>query len=408
MARTASLVGQWLNTLAIVHLIGAAPRSGAVAFAVVFVLKQIPVVLLGPAAGVVADRLSRRAIMIVCDVVCAGLALTFLGVTPGEHTGLVYLLAGSQIAVATFFEPARQAAVPDLVAPRDLVAANTLASLTWSITFAVGTLAGGAVLATVGWELAMVLDALSYLVSAVFIATIRWPAGSLRARDRRGEETGEPAPDLLGLLAMREAVRYLRAHPDVAHTLSAKTVWAAFGAASLFLTLLGMDPRFHVAQSEDLGIATLWTARAVGTGIGPFLARMYTGEDLGRLRRAVVWGFVFTVVGYALVPLATTVWAVVPLVMLAHIGGAIVWVMSTVILQLTVAEHVRGRLFAAELAGVMLLGAVASLGWALVMDEAGWTLGQALWGSVTTLVLVWIPWALWGTRLARRERDGRP
>lgn len=401
LARTSSLLGNWLNTLAIVHLIGAEQQAGALAYAAVFLLKQLPSVVLGPAAGVLADRVPRRTIMIVCDVVCVGLALGFLLLTPGQDAGWVYTLAALQIASATFFEPARQAAVPDLVAPRDLVATNTLASLTWSLTFALGTIAGGAVLAFVGWEVAMLLDALSYAVSGLLIARIRLPP---LAAPSRAAAVGPVAASWRDL---RGALDYLRGAPLVAHMLAAKGVWACFGAASLFLTLLGLDPRFWVDGNRDLGIATLWTARAVGTGVGPFVARAFTGEDLGRLRAAVAGGFVFTLLGYAGVPLCGGPETAVPLIVVAHIGGAIVWVMSTVVLQLTVAEEVRGRLFAAELAGVMLMGSLLSVVWAAVIDFSDWTLGNAIWGGVAVLCLGWLAWLVWGLRVGGLGTWGR-
>jgi MFS family permease len=397
LARTASLIGNWLNTLAIVHLIGATTNVGALAYAAVFVIKQLPTVLLGPPAGVVADRFSRRTVMLACDVACALLALSFLGLSPGEDATWVYVLAALQIGVTTFFEPARQAATPDLVAPRDLVAANTLASATWSVTFAVGTMGGGVVLAFVGWRAAMVLDAVSYAISAALILGIRLPAVD--------EQVGRTSTDgdALGLDSLREAWLYLRAHPRVAHMLAAKGVWATFGAVSLFLTLLGIDERFAVGGSEDLGVATLWTARAVGTGVGPVLVRLYTGESLFRLRRSVTWGFVLTMAGYGLLPFADDPWTAVPLVVMAHLGGAIVWVMSTVVLQLTVDAHVRGRLFAAELALLMLMSSVTTVAWAAYMDLRGHTLGEAIWGSVALLIFAWLGWCAAGVRARRLE-----
>ncbi|MGB1701242.1 MAG: hypothetical protein ACPHRO_14895, partial [Nannocystaceae bacterium] len=198
--------------------------------------------------------------------------------------------------------------------------------------------------------------------------------------------------------SLREAMRYLRTHALVAHMLAAKGVWATFGAASLFLTLLGIDERFWVRGSQDLGIATLWTARAFGTGVGPFVARAYTGESLERLRRSVAWGFVCTLAGYGLLPFATNPTTAVPLIVFAHIGGAIVWVMSTVVLQLTVDAHVRGRLFAAELALVMLMSSLMMLTWGGYMDVFDRSLGEAMWGSAVTLALAWGGWCLWGAR----------
>lgn len=397
LARTTSLFGNWLNTLAIVHLLGQGEQTSALALALVFVLKQLPTVILGPLAGVLADRLDRKRLMIVCDVLDATIALSFL-VLATWGTGFIYLLAGLQIAVATVFEPARQASIPNLARREDLSAVNALSSVTWSIMFAVGTTVGGVVLATWGWEVAMVLDAASYAVSGILVASVRFPTSD--------EEAAPPPPGastpagrtfdwrrLSGFDDVIEGARYIVRDPMVRHLIAVKFTWGVMGAITLFLTLLGMRPDYSIAGSRDLSIASLWAARAVGTGIGPFIARAYAGEDERKLRQTIGAGFVLAIVCYAVLPLWLTPAVTIPLVIVAHIGGAMVWVMSSVLLQLNVPDAYRGRTFAAELGLVMLTNSAANVGYAAVVD-AGWlTLEQTIWlatGVFTVAIARWV------------------
>lgn len=394
VARTASLLGNWLNTLAIVHLLGERSDGSALAFALVFVLKQVPTFVLGPMAGVLADRLDRKRLMVVCDLLDAALALAFL-VGASLGVGAIYVLAGLQIAVATVFEPARQAAVPNLVQPRDLVPANALSSVTWSIAFAVGTAAGGVVLAFLGWRAAMVIDAVSYLVSALLIASIHIPPVE---RARSSERPGWRR--LTGLDDVVDGLRYIVREPMVRHLILVKATWGFMGAATLFLTLLGMWPVYRIGGSDDLGIAALWAARAVGTGIGPFLARAYAGDDPVRLRRTIAVGYVLGLLGYGAVPLWMIPEVTIPLVVFAHVGGSIVWVMSTVLLQMTVPDALRGRTFAAELGLVMLANSVVNVAYAIVLD-AGVSLPATIWVAVGVFTLASAKWIVEERRLQR-------
>lgn len=388
LARSASLLGTWLNTLAIVHLLGEGELSTALPLAIVFVLKQAPVTFLGPAAGVVADRIDRRRVMIVCDLISAAVVLCFLLSDPGTSLVLVYALTLLQVCVTAFFDPAYRAVIPDLVPSEDLLAVNAIGSVTWSAMFALGTALGGVILFFFGWRIAIVIDAASYLVSALLIASVH----DQRTRPPSRERKLGSLTTLLGIDDVREGLRYLRDHADTRHILLTKTVWGSMGALTLFLTLLGATPAYRLSGSGDLGISFLWFCRAVGTGGGPLIARWYAKDDPRRLRESIVAGFVVALVFYVLVSFVSDPRLGGLFVVIAHLGGATVWVMSTVMLQQMVPSAYRGRTFATELGLVMLTSSLSYLAYAALIDYAGLSLTQTIRlaaGLCAVFALVW-------------------
>lgn len=397
-ARSTSLLGTWLNTLAIVHLLGRGEVSAALPLAVVFVLKQAPVTLLGPVAGVVADRFDRRRIMIGCDLLSALAVLGFLVVEPGGSRTFIYAMTLLQVCVGVFFDPAYRALVPDLLRDDDLVAANALSAATWSIMFAFGTALGGFVLYAFGWRVAIALDALSYLVSAALVGSVRHPGTRPPARGPITRDLGS----LLGLDDVRAGLRYLREDLDVRQILLTKTVWGAMGALTLFLTLLGAMPGYQIAGSGDLGISALWFCRAVGTGIGPLVARRLGRDDPIRLRYVMALSFALALGGYYLVGLGWNLWVTAALVIVAHIGGASIWVMSTVLLQQMVPSELRGRTFATEMGLVMLTSSASYLVYGVLIDHGGLSVHAAI--RLAALVGA-VAASVWATRVIRRARE---
>lgn len=395
LARASSLLGNWLNTLAIVHLLGEGDATEALALAAVFILKQMPVALLGPAAGVVADRYDRRRIMVACDLLsCLAVALFFFA-EPGGTRALIYALTLLQIAVTTFFDPAYRAVLPDLVHERDLVAANALGAVTWSIMFAAGTAIGGAILYFFGWRTAFALDAASYLVSAWLIAGIRSPATT---PPRRPRPAGWAAA--LGYDEMVEGLRYILREPPVRRIIVVKFIWGTMGAVTLLLTVLGTTPAHRLAGSGDLGVSFLWFTRAAGTAVGPFVARWWSNDRPARLRQSVAMGFFVALACYAMVSETTTWWLAGVWVVLAHVGGSMVWVMSTVLLQQTVPTELRGRTFAAELGLVMLSSSIAHAVYGAVLDYTALDVRQTF---VVAVCVCLVPAAAWSAKVGLRH-----
>ncbi|HCB07660.1 MAG TPA: MFS transporter, partial [Nocardioides bacterium] len=122
-----------------------------------------------------ADRFSRRTILVTADLLRAVIVLGFLLVDGPDRAWLLYALTAAQFMVSAFFEPARAALVPSVVPADDLLTANVLSSVTWSAMLSLGAAVGGLVAALLGAPAALVIDALSFVISAVLISRLAAP-----------------------------------------------------------------------------------------------------------------------------------------------------------------------------------------------------------------------------------------
>ncbi|MEZ4663113.1 MAG: MFS transporter [Caldilineaceae bacterium] len=163
-----SLLGDWFNLIASAALIGELTHSG-LAVGSLFVVRMLAPFLISPIAGVAADRYNRKWILIITDLVRAVVVFGFLFVREAGDLWLLYTLTAIQLGVSGFFFPARNAILPDIVAPRELGAANALSSATWSVMLALGAALGGLVSGAWGIQPAFVIDGFTFFASAWFI-----------------------------------------------------------------------------------------------------------------------------------------------------------------------------------------------------------------------------------------------
>lgn len=165
-----SFVGDAVSTVALVILIVEVAGS-AVAVGGALVARLLPT-LASPVAGVLADRLDRRAVLVACDLARAVLVL---GLVFARDLATIYVVVFLIGLARTFFNPTVRAAFPSVVGQAQLTRANALISGTFSVSITIGPALGGLLVAAVGLQTAFLLDAASYLVSAAFLARIPLP-----------------------------------------------------------------------------------------------------------------------------------------------------------------------------------------------------------------------------------------
>ena len=105
---------------------------------------------------------------------------------------------------------------------------------------------------------------------------------------------------------------------------------------------------FPLMGSGAAGIGALYAARGIGAGLGPVIARRVAGEKRRALRNSITVGFLLSGVFYVAFGQARTFFPAALALMIAHMGGSILWVFSTVLLQLDVPDDFRGRVFALD------------------------------------------------------------
>jgi MFS family permease len=377
LGQTISQLGDWFNYVALYALLFELVGSAS-SVALLMVMQLLPIGLVGPTAGLVADRCDRRRIMIGADLIRGALILGLLLVRSPSMIWLAYVVTAVTVGATGFFEPARSATIPNIVRKQDLVVANAVSTGTWSATLTLGAALGGAAAAFLGRDTAFVLNSLSFFVSAACLWGIRVPK----------RETGRAAAGWHGLV---EGLRYMESHRPVAWIALVKGGWAIVGGGLLLLTVFG-DRVFRLGGSSDAGIGVLYAARGVGATIGSFTVTAIAHASAGKLTRVIGPSYFIAGICYALLGFAPSIWFAAAGVVLAHSFGSILWVSSNVLLQTAVPDAFRGRVFAAELMAIAIVQSVMTYASAAALDRAGM--------DPRTLAMVigfalWIPATLW-------------
>ncbi len=326
------------------------------------VARFLPSFVFGSLSGVLADRFSRRSIMIVSDLLRALVVLGFLFVRRADQLWILYVLTVAQLALSTFFEPAKTAAIPSIVSDRELVAANAISSVTWSAMLTLGAAVGGIVTGWFGTDVAFVLDAFTYLLSAALIARVRLPKRPPQDKQRLTLNR------MLGISETIEGARYVKQRPRVLALLLVKPAWGLGGGILTVLAVYG-ERIFPVGGSPATGIGVLFAARGIGTAVGPIVARRIAGEGKTRMQNSIGIAFLIGGLFYMAFGAATSFIFALIVLGIAHCGGSILWVFSTVLLQRGVEDGFRGRVFAAELALLTLTMAVSNYATGEMLDR---------------------------------------
>ena len=363
LGQVVSQMGDWFDTIALYTIILNLTGSGR-DVSLLLIARFVPSFLFGTLSGVVADRFSRRTIMIVSDLLRALVVLGFLFVRRADQLWIIYVLTVLQLALSTFFEPAKTAAIPSLVSDRELVSANAISSVTWSVMLTLGAAIGGLITGWFGTNAAFILDALSYLLSAALIASVHFPKRPQREKQKL------TVGRALGVTETIEGVRYVKHRPRVLALLLVKPAWGLGGGILTLLAVFG-ERIFPVGKSAATGIGVLFAARGIGTAIGPIVARRISGE--GNKRMQVSIGIAFLIGGAFYIAFGSATSFILALIVLgiAHTGGSILWVFSTVLLQRTVEDNFRGRVFAAELGLLTLTMAASNYATGELLDRFG-------------------------------------
>lgn len=384
-AQLVSFAGDWFATVALLGLALEMTGSATVA-SLVLVLQTGGFALASPLAGILADRIDRRRLMIAADVVRVPIALAFL-LARGPDTLWIALVAVAGLSIAAAaFEPASSAALPNLVEPRQLPEANVLLGSAWGVMLAVGAALGGLVAATLGRDAAFVANALTFALSAWLIIGVRKPFQQSRERT-------EHSPGFLSSLGV--VVRFARHSRLVSSLLLSKTMFGVGTGVVLMQAVFAKD----VFGAGEVGIGLLFAARGLGALIGPFVARAAVGVEDRGLLLGITGSLVTVIVAYGLFPLAPTIWIAAALVFVAHLGGGAQWLLSTYGLQKATPDAIRGRVFSFDYGLVTLIISISTL-LAGVLSE-NFSPHAAVWTMVALISVSGLFW-IWFSTPARR------
>ena len=271
-----SLGGDWFLLVALFGLVYDLTGS-PLAIAFLLAAQDLTYFVASPFMGVLTDRLDRKRLMVVADIGRALLCVGFLFTQSEGTVWIVYPLLAAMACFSAVFEPASEAALPNLVDADDLATANALSGSLWGTMLAVGAALGGIVTAILGRDAAIAIDAVSFVGSALLIVRIRRSFQESRA-DLTPTRLKEAAAQTL---------QYARRDHRVLALLAVKFGWGLAGGVLVLVPVLART-KF---DAGDVGIGLLLAGRGVGALVGPFVGRSALGSKDHRL---------FLTIGFAL------------------------------------------------------------------------------------------------------------
>jgi predicted MFS family arabinose efflux permease len=359
IAQVVSELGDWFYALAVYHLLLDLTGNKAQAVGLAVVLQVLPSALAAPTAGVINDRISRKAIMIGADIARFFVVLGMLAVRTPGMVWLVFPLLFVETVGAAFFEPAHSSVIPNIVPEDQVLAANALASITWSFCLAAGASLGGLVAVWLGRDAVFVLNAVSFLASAWLIRRMDFA---------EPHAAGRPplhARDLVDFKPVLEGMRYIRSEPRLFATVFVKGGIGLLGANNVLLPVLG-ERVFPVklagldhGRGAMLGMSMLMGARGAGALLGPLVSVRWARNQQSHLRTGIFFGFLLAAAGYIGLGTSTSLPVAVLAVIAAHAGSSTNWVFSSTLLQIYTGDRFRGRVFSADY-GICMIGISAS------------------------------------------------
>jgi MFS family permease len=297
----------------------------------VLVADLVPPMLLGPIFGAAADRWSRRTCAVIADAVRAA-AFVGIAVVDGFAATLAFaLLAGTGTAL---FTPATLAALPTLVEPGRLPAATSLYGAIADFGLAAGPALTALFLLVAGPESILLVNALTFGVSAVLLARLKFGA-------RQHEVDHRSSPGLLA--EARAGLRAVRGIPGL------PAVLGASAAALFFGGLVNVAELPFITEDLDASEAVFSAVVAlVGVGIGIGSLTGGRGGELRVLRRRYLAGLLLIGAGFVASGLAGSVEIVLATFLVAGFGNGMMLVHQRLIIQRTVDDRFSARVFGVQ------------------------------------------------------------
>lgn len=386
-----SLLGDWFNLIASAALISHLTRSG-LAVGSLFVVRMLAPFLVSPLAGVLADRYNRKLLLIVADILRGIIVLGFLFIHTPEQAWLLYVLSAVQLAFSGVFFPARNSIIPDIVSRTELGVANAISTTTWSVMLSLGAAIGGIVAGHWGIYPAFVVDSLSFFFSAFFISRIQYTHQPVHA-----EET-ESEMHILGIAYHQyvDGLKYLKDHRDTFFITLHKSSMTLLANGALQVLMVPLAQQvFVIGESGGTSLGLLYAFAGVGTGIGPIVARVFTGDRDRALRVALAISYAVGVAGLALTAPLSSFALVLLGTLIRSLGGGINWTFSTQLLLTSVPDKVRGRVFSSEFAMFTLSSAISSAAGGWLLDNTSLGISGIVWWMTALIAIPGIFWFVW-------------
>ena len=333
-----SWAGDWATVLACVVATGQATGNSPLAIAAVFAVRSFSLAIFSSFGGYLGDRFSRRLMMIMANSISLlALVIAIVFNLLESQTG-VYLLLMILVMARAVFDASDFAYIGTICTEDQLITAQALSALGWSLMLGLGCGASGIVIANWGTQVALTLDAISFLIATVIIATL--PFGGPYGAEERGRPTLKAA---FGEII--DGWRYILQTAFLRRLCFQKAAWSVGGGGQVvLLVIIGNE----VGWADPIvGVGLLFLVRGFGSGFGPIAGKPLL-DNLAL--RPYIMGVAVVTCGVFYIGVATIEWGVLTIlcIWLAHSASAINWVSVSAALQRRGGNEWLARIAAAD------------------------------------------------------------
>lgn len=384
-AQVISLMGDWFNTIVLSALvIKYSPENQGLAIGLFLVSRFIPPAIISPFAGVLVDRFNRKWLLVWSNWLRAIIVAGFLLVIGNpELLWAIYALTILQFMLSAVFEPGQSAIIPTLVRRDDLIEANTLAGVMWSVMLAVGAVLGGAVTAIFGSETALLIDVITFIISGAIIASIVYKPSPRKTHDEHGNKYDT---------SMGEGIRFLRRNPHIASALLVKS-GGSIGNLDALMTIFATQ-LFVIGADGEISLGIMYSAFGVGALVGPLIINRLHSGSTQSMRRMITYGFAIMGLSWIVLGVAGVIGVICVGITMRAVGGSFNWIYSTIIIQRTTPDEYLGRVFSLDMMGFYIVTVISILAHSLLIDYFGTENAQtiALLTSFVSIapLMVWV------------------
>ena len=364
-ATAGSAIGTYLAALAL--SVDIFDRTGSGTWlAALLIADFLPIVVIGITLGPLVDRLSRRRLMVVSDVVRAAI---FVALPLVDRPALIVVLAGVNGVATGFFRPAAWAGLPNLVPEDDREQATSLLSTVEHVAWTLGPVLAGGLLAVSSTDVAYWVNAATFLLSAALVARI--PSASLRSYEPITRGHWDVLRAGVGLV--------FRSRP----LLTVLVAWNVSAVATAFVNVAEVPLVKDDLDGGNVGLGILVGATGVGLVIGSFFAASAL-RTLG-MRGLYAGSLLLMGVGFGVAAASPTVAVAALLAAFATVGNGAAIVCNQLLVQEGAPDAMRGRALAVLMSTYYGILGIAMAAGGLLVDGAG---ARAAWAAAGGVYLL--------------------
>ena len=378
---TISMLGEWFNTVALFVLIEQLTGS-ELALGILFMIRMFSLAFPQVFTGMLADRFSRKWLMVGANFGSAVAVSCFLLVNDENDVWLIYFLSALLMLFHAVYIPAENAAMPNITESNELLTANAINSATWSASLAIGAALGGVVVAQYGVAIAFITNTIAFIIAGIIIATIDIP-------QKKAQADGS---FIAGSIAqVWDGFNIIRKKSAIYRIITAKASWGIFGGGLVYmLVLLGSEIGLGEVAA---GIGLMFAARGIGTGLGPIIARYgLTNRDKWPL--LLGWLVYLCGIGYLTIGWLNWGWWIAIAVIFSHAASGANWVISTVLLQERSEDEWRGRMFSTDFLLLTMVNGISTLAASMILEFTDYSLREVIQAFAFCQIISGIIWVI--------------